>query len=105
MSTRSICACCIAFGSGFTLKPMMMAFDAEASMTSVSVMVPTAPWITRTLISSVDRRSSASCSASTEPCTSPLRMTRSSLTSPASICLWRSARVTRALTVTFFSRS
>ena len=45
-------ACWTALGSGFTLKPMMMAFDAEASMTSVSVMAPTAPWMTRTLTSS-----------------------------------------------------
>jgi hypothetical protein len=43
MSTRSACACCTAFGSGLTLKPMITALDAEASMTSVSVMVPTAP--------------------------------------------------------------
>ena len=74
-------------------------------MTSVSVIVPTAPWITRTLISSAEMRSSASCRASIDPCTSPFRMTRSSLTSPASICLCRSASVTRALTVTFFSCS
>ena len=29
--------------SGRTLKPMMMAFEAEASMTSVSVIAPTPP--------------------------------------------------------------
>ena len=41
MSTSSCSASSCALRSGRTLKPMMMAFDAEASSTSVSVMAPT----------------------------------------------------------------
>ena len=51
-------------GSGLTLNPMMMAFDAEASMTSVSVIVPTAAVDDPDLdfhSSAAESRSSASC--------------------------------------------
>ena len=51
--------------------------------------------MTLSLTSSVESRSSDSVSASTEPCTSALRMSRSSLTSPDWICLCRPSRVMR----------
>ena len=41
MSTFSCSASSCALRSGRTLKPMMMAFEAEASSTSVSVIAPT----------------------------------------------------------------
>ena len=41
MSTFSCSASSCALRSGRTLKPMMMAFDADASSTSVSVIAPT----------------------------------------------------------------
>ena len=65
-------------------------------MTSDSLTAPTEPWMTLSRTSSVDSRSRDSVSASTEPCTSALSTSRSSLTSPASICLCRSSSVMRA---------
>ena len=55
------------------------------------------------LTSSVDNRSSDSVSASTEPCTSALSTSRSSLTSPVLICWCKPSRVMRvaALTLAF----
>ena len=41
MSTSSCSASSCALRSGRTLKPMMIALDAEASSTSVSVIAPT----------------------------------------------------------------
>ena len=41
MSTLSCSANSCALRSGRTLKPMMMAFEAEANSTSLSVMAPT----------------------------------------------------------------
>ena len=52
---------------------------AEARVTSLSVIAPTPECRTRTLISSVDRRFSAWTIASTEPCTSALTTSGSSL--------------------------
>src|SRR5213592_4357162 len=74
---------------------MTIAFDAEASMTSLSLIAPTELWMTFSLTSSVDSRSSASASASTEPCTSALRTSRSSFTSPDWICFWSPSSVIR----------
>ena len=45
ISTFSCCASSAALRSGRTLKPMMMAFDAVASSTSLSVMEPTPEWM------------------------------------------------------------
>ena len=72
---------------GRTWKPMMMAFEAAASITSVSVMAPTPAWTMSTATSSFDSLSSASESASTEPPTSAFT-TRLSLL----ICRWPAAR-------------
>ena len=44
--------CCIV--SGFTLKPMMTALEADARVTSDSLIAPTPPWITFTTTSSLD---------------------------------------------------
>lgn len=79
--------------SGRTLKPMMMAFAVDASMTSVSVIAPTPPWIVRTRTSSLDSFSSDWRTASTEPCTSALMIRFRSLIWPAEIWLNRSSSV------------
>ena len=44
----------MALASGRTLKPTMMALEVEASITSLSLMAPTAQWMTRTRTSSLD---------------------------------------------------
>ena len=72
MSIFSRSAISRALLSGRTLKPMMMALAVDASMTSVSVIAPTPPWIVRTRTSSLDSFSSDWRTASTEPCTSAL---------------------------------
>jgi hypothetical protein len=82
MSTPLCSATCAAFGSGRTLKAMMIAFDAWASMTSDSVTPPTAPCTTFTRTASVVCFLSASLIASTDPWTSPLMMSERSLMSP-----------------------
>ena len=84
-----------ALGSALTLKPSTIALDAEASITSLSLIAPTELWMTFSLTSSVESRSSDSATASTEPCTSALRMSRSSLTSPVWICFCSPSRVMR----------
>ena len=74
ISTFSCSASACALRSGRTLKPMMMAFDAEASSTSVSVMAPTPECSTRILTLSFESFCSVSVSTSAEPPTSALRM-------------------------------
>ena len=59
---------------------MMIAFDAEASSTSDSLMAPTPEWMIRILTFSSDSLVSVSASTSAEPCTSALMMIGSSLT-------------------------
>ena len=71
-----------------------MALEAAASMTSLSLMAPTAPWMTRTRTSSLESFSSDCLTASTEPCTSPLTMMGSSFISPCSIWENRLSSVT-----------
>ncbi len=95
ISTFSCSASAAALRSGRTLKPMTMAFDAEASSTSDSLMAPTPEWITRTLTLSLESFCSVSVSTSAEPPTSVLMMIGSSLTSPASICLCSCSSVRR----------
>src|SRR3989441_2094050 len=63
-----------AFDSGLTLKPTIIAFEAAPSITSLSVTLPTAEWMTSTETFGVDSFASAVFSASTEPCTSALTM-------------------------------
>ena len=77
--------------SGLTLKPMMMALEAEARDTSDSLMAPTPPWITFTITSSLDSFTRLCFTASTEPCTSALTMIGSSLMLPALIWLNKSS--------------
>ena len=62
-----------------TLKPMIGAPEASASVTSDSVMPPTPACRTRAATSSVPSLSSAPTIASTEPCTSPLMTSGNSL--------------------------
>ena len=61
----------------------MIAFEAEASSTSDSVIAPTPARITRILTFSVESFCSISLSTSAEPPTSVLMMMLSSLTSPS----------------------
>ncbi len=72
-----------AFLSGRTLKPTMMALEVVASITSDSLMAPTAQWMTRTRTSSLEIFSRLAFTASAEPCTSALTMMFRSFISPA----------------------
>ena len=75
MSTPSRLASSVALPSERTLKPMMMAFDADARLTLVSVTPPTPRSMTRSSTSSsISIPSRASSSASTVPELSPLRI-------------------------------
>ena len=65
---------------------MISAPVALARITSLSVMPPTAECKTRTATSSVEIFSSEPTIASSEPCTSDLTTTGSSLAMPAAIC-------------------
>ena len=94
MSTPSRLAFSSATGSGRTLKPTIMALEALASMTSLSLMAPTAPWMMCTRTSSLESFSRDWRTASTEPCTSALTMIFSSFMSPSFICSNRLSRVT-----------
>ena len=69
-----------AAASGRTLKPMMIAPEAAARMTSDSVIAPMPEWTIADvdLSSSSCRRSSEPWIAPSEPCTSALRIRRSS---------------------------
>ncbi len=69
--------------SSFVLKPMMTAFDALASNTSLSVIGPTAVWTKSTSTFLLSIWLSEVVMASSEPCTSALRTRRSVLWSPA----------------------
>ncbi len=95
ISTFSCSATASALRSGRTLKPIMIAFEADASSTSDSLIAPTPEWITRTLTFSFESFCSVSVSTSADPPTSVLMMIGSSLTSPDSICLWSCSRVRR----------
>ena len=86
MSTPSRSASCLASALGRTLKPITSAFDADARLTSFSVIPPTPVWITLTRTSGCWIFPSSPTSASTEPWTSPLRTMLSSCTAPACIC-------------------
>ena len=85
MSTPSVSASAVACGLGRTLKPMMIAVDAAASMTSDSLMPPTPEWMMRTLTSGCWILSSASLSASRLPWTSALTTRLRSRTLPAAM--------------------
>ena len=69
-----------AVASGRTLKPIMMALEADARVTSDSLMAPTPPWITFTTTSSLDSFSTAAmavgCSSAAACISSPRRQTR-----------------------------
>ena len=78
---------------GLTLKPTIIASEAEASKTSDSVMAPTALWTILICISSLESFWKESESASTEPSTSPLRIIFNSLKSPIAILLPISSKV------------
>ncbi len=96
MSTFSRSATSAALRSGRTLKPMMIAFDAEASSTSDSLMAPTPLWMMRTLTFSSVSLVSVSPSTSAEPCTSALTMIGSSFMPPSAICACSDSSVSRA---------
>ena len=64
---------CFAVASGRTLKPIMIAFDVAARLTSDSLIAPTPPWITFTTTSSLESLVRLCFTASTDPCTSARR--------------------------------
>ena len=96
MSTFSRSATSAALRSGRTLKPMTMAFDADASSTSDSLMAPT-PRVDDADLDLARRSASCSVSASTsaEPCTSALMMIGSSFMPPSAICCCSDSSVRR----------
>ena len=75
----------------------MMALEVEASITSLSLMAPTAQWMTRTRTSSLVSFSREERTASAEPWTSAFTMMFRSLSSPSWIWLNRSSRLTFCL--------
>ena len=93
MSTFSFSACCLDLPVGRTLKPMMMASEALANVTSVSVMPPTAECTMLMRTSDWSIFSNASRSASMEPCTSAFTMRLRSVCLPSSMRLNRSSRL------------
>ena len=94
ISTLLRAADSLALLSGRTLKPTMMALEVVASMTSLSLMAPTAQWMTLTRTSSLDSFSRLALTASAEPWTSALTMMFRSFISPCLIWLNRSSRLT-----------
>ena len=103
MSICSFSESFLALSVGLTLNPTIIASDAEASKTSDSVIAPTPLKIILTWISSVDKFSNESVSASTDPSTSPLIITFNSLKSPIAILLPISSRVNCFWVLTFCS--
>ncbi len=83
MSTLSLSAWSLACGVGRTLKPMMIAFEASAKVTSDSLIAPTAWWMifTRTPSTSIFLKLCAKASA--EPCTSALMIRSTSFRFPS----------------------
>ena len=94
-STPSIWAARLASLSGRTLKPMMTALDAEASITSDSVIPPV--WARMMLIAtcSCGTLAISSWSASSEPETSDLSTMLSSLRSP----VWARSKISSRVTL------
>ena len=74
---------------------MMIAFDADASSTSDSLMAPTPERMMRILTFSSDSLVSVSASTSAEPCTSALTMSGSSFMPPSAICSLSDSSVRR----------
>ncbi len=95
MSTFSRSATSAALRSGRTLKPMMIAFDAVASSTSLSLMAPTAEWMILILVLSSDSLASVSASTSAEPCTSALMMIGRSFEPSSDSCACSDSSVRR----------
>src|SRR5882724_9614266 len=92
MSTPSRSARLAALASGRMPKPMMIALLADASSTSLSETPPTDACSTFSLTSSIDRRPSDFCTASTEPCTPALILSYSSSSDTLLVvesCAWR----------------
>ena len=61
----------------------MIALLAAASVTSLSLIAPTAEWMIRTRTPSTSIFCKLPANASTEPCTSPLMITATSFKSPS----------------------
>src|SRR5262245_55082162 len=95
MSTWSRSATSAALRSGLTLNPTTMAFDAEASSTSDSLMAPTPERMMLILTFSSESFVSVSASTSAEPWTSAFTMIGNSLTPPSEICSFKDSRVRR----------
>ena len=90
-STPSLSAISFALASGLMLKPITMAFDADARIISDSLIAPTPACMHLITTSSFESFKRLCLTASTEPCTSALMMILSSLRLPAWIWLYRSS--------------
>src|SRR3954467_11287117 len=86
MSTPSRSASTRASALGRTLKPITSASEADARLTSFSVIPPTPVWITLTRTSECWILPSSPSRASTDPWTSALRTMLRSWTTPS--CIW-----------------
>ena len=73
----------------------MIAFDADASSTSDSLIAPTPLWMMRIFTFSSVSFVSVSASTSAEPCTSALMMIGSSFMPPSAICCCSDSSVRR----------
>ena len=101
MSTPSRSPARRASASGRTLKPMMIASEAEASITSDSLMPPVWEWMMLIATRSCGTLAISSWSASREPATSALRTMLSSLMSPS----WARAKTSSRLTLRAWRRA
>ena len=101
MSTPSRSAARRASARGRTLKPMMIASEAEASITSDSLMPPVCEWMMLIATCSCGTLAISSWSASSEPATSALRTMLSSLMSPS----WARAKTSSRLTLRAWRRA
>src|SRR3972149_3966975 len=102
-STFSVSAARRAVSLIRVLNPTTIAFEAEASRMSLSLISPAPSWRMLIFTSSVASWPRAWVIAPSEPETSVLRMIRSSLACPAWICRYRSSSVARPLPSPLFA--
>ena len=88
---------------GLTLNPITIALDAEASVTSDSLIPPTPEWIIEILTSSVDSFRSDWFKASTEPLTSAFTTMFNSFTSSSEIFSNKLSRLIFVVWLSLFS--
>ena len=104
MSTFSRSASSLAERSGRTLKPITMAWEAEANRMSLALIGQAEAWSALMATCSVESFASVSLRTSTEPCTSALRTTLSAMTSSDLIFSISPSRLTLQLPAICSSR-